>query len=460
MSQSLLPSSLQNLLGVRQAESLSESASVDGRSRTGFFLSVGFILLAVLGPFIASLTSEGAAEGSSFRQISYSVVLVAVFILAAPWRRGWRMIAMPLPMLVALGWCWISVIWAIEPGISFRRLLLTTIVIWTVFIIAHSQGYRKTADALRVALTLTLVLNYLTVWIVPDVGIHLGIDSWLVTALAGNWRGIMTHKNFAGAACAITILLFLFDAKHINARIRGAVLLAAGYFLYRSASKTSMGMVVLSAAIGYGYSMLNRKLRIFLIPGAIIAICAIATFMTAYHDAISRLYMAPTAFTGRGQIWATLLLFLKDHPLGGSGFESFWNVGDGGPIYIYGHGYVTTITVGHNGYLDLLVTVGIPGMIMIVWAVMLWPLIQIVSSERISVEKGSLLCAMVLFCMGHNVTESSLFERDALTGVFAIFVAAFTYYSLPKNRKSGKSNAARHRAGSAVMAEMAARHGS
>jgi len=254
------------------------------------------------------------------------------------------------------------------------------------------------------------------------------------------------------------MLLFLFDAKHIYLWIRGAVLLAASFFLYRSVSKTSMGMAVLAAGIGYGYNILSRRLRVLLIPVGIVVICVVATFVSAYLDSLSNTYLSPTAFTGRGQIWAALLRYLQDHPLLGSGFGSFWNVGDSSPIFIYGHGYVTTVTVGHSGYLDLMCQVGVPGMLLIVAAVMVWPLIQIISSERISVEKGSLLCAMVLFCMGHNVTESSLFERDALTGMFAIFVAAFATYSLPKSRSRSSSNSQSRKAGNQVMAEVMARH--
>lgn len=454
MSQSLLSSSLLNQFGSRDAE----AEPLDRRALGQIALCAVFILLVVLGPFSATLTSDGAEEGSAFRQISYLLMFIAAIVSAAPWRRGWEKISMPIPMIVALVWCWASVFWAIEPAISVRRLLLTTLVIWTVFIIVHSVGYRRAIDGLRVGMVAALAINYLTVLAVPQVGIHLGTDP-ASTALAGNWRGIMTHKNFAGAACAITILLFLLDAKHINVKIRVAVVLAATYFVYRSVSKTSIGMTVLAATIGYGYNLLNRQLRLLLIPLAIIVICAVATFTSAYHDVATRAYMDPTSFTGRGQIWAMLIRYITDHPLLGAGFESFWGVGTSSPSFTYGKGFVTTITVGHNGYLDLLATVGIPGLLLIVAAAIVWPLIQVITNERISRGKGGLLCAMILFCMGHNVTESSLFERDALTGVFTIFVAAFAAYTLSGARKSRKSNKKSRQAGDDIMAQMRSRHG-
>lgn len=454
MSQTLLPSSLLSQLGERQADTSSPLSLSDRRTLTGMILCVGLVCLSVLGPYIAMMTSEGASEGSSVRQFSYLVLLAAVLIWAAPWRKGVRVIAVPLPLLAALVWCWLSVIWAIEPEIALRRLLLTTSVIWSVCILVHGNGYRKSVDALRIAMLIILIINYLTVWLAPEIGMHLGLDSWVGTALAGNWRGLTTHKNFAGAASALCLLLFLFDAKHIDFRIRVAVLLAASIFLYNSMSKTSMGMVGLSAVIGFSYNSIDRKLRQFLLPIGLLVICALATYSSAYLDVINRLYMAPTSFTGRGKIWSALMLYAKDHPFLGAGFESFWNIGFSSPIFIYGHGYETTVTVGHNGYLDLLITVGIPGLLLIVWGTLLWPLLRVISNERIDAAKGTLLCALILFCAGHNVTESSLFERDAFTGVFAIFAAAFASYTLPKPGKGRRRRSRAARAGNDIMAEM------
>lgn len=459
MSQSLLPSALLRQLGEQKTETASPLPFLADRwAVVGMALCVVLVCLTVFGPFIALVTSEGSTEGSSVRQFSYLLILGAVLVWAAPWRRGIRSIAMPVPLGVALGWCTISLFWAVEPEIAFRRLLLTASVIWSVCILVQGNGFRKTVDSLRMAMVIILIVNYLTVWQAPEVGIHLGIDSWVGTAVAGNWRGLTTHKNFAGAASALCILLFLFDARHIDWRIRSAVLLGAAYFLYQSMSKTSMGMVVLAAFLGYSYNAIPRKWRQFLLPVGVLISCAVATYTSAYVDAISRLYLEPTAFTGRGQIWSTLMLYAKDHAMLGSGFESFWNIGDSSPIYIYGQGYVTTVTVGHNGYLDLLVTVGVPGVLLIVWGVLLWPLLKIISNERLEQGKGALLCALLLFCAGHNVTESSLFERDAFTGVFAVFVAAFAAYTLPKAGRGRKKRSRRAaKAGQELMAELQAR---
>lgn len=463
MTQPILPTALLSQLGERaeaEAEVVETRPAVDNRALVGVLLGVVLMILATLGPFIATATSEGASEGSSFRQFAYVLLLGAVLVWAAPWRRGYKYIAVPLPIALALVWCWLSLGWAIEPGIAFRRLLLTTCVIWSACILVHCNGYRRNLNALRIAMVIVLVINFLAVWYEPEVGIHLGNDLKAGTSVAGNWRGLTTHKNFAGAASALCILLFLFDARAIKLPVRAGVIAAASLFLYYSASKTSIGMLILASVLGYFYNRIATRFRRFVIPVLVVIICIVAAYGSMYTDSVARLYLQPTAFTGRGQIWSALYLYAQTHALLGAGFSSFWNIGGDSPIFIYGTGYTTMVTVGHNGYLDLLVTVGWPGALLIVWAVLMWPLIRVVSMDRLDPAKGAMLCSMLLFCIGHNVTESSLFERDSFVGLFAVFAASFATYSISRSRSS--SGKRRHSSSSAsagqnLMAQMKAR---
>ncbi len=53
------------------------------------------------------------------------------------------------------------------------------------------------------------------------------------------------HKNNAGSLCAFTIFYFLLDVKKLNVIVRLGVVLAAGYFLYRTNSKTSLSLTIM-----------------------------------------------------------------------------------------------------------------------------------------------------------------------------------------------------------------------
>lgn len=400
------------------------------------------LVMVLLAPLMTYNELPLTGEGSAVRQVGYVLILGLAVFGARPAVTRWKLIGMPVPVLLALGWCWISVAWAIEPDIALRRLFLTTVIVWTTFLIVQQAGYRSTLDIVRVVLVLALGANFATVFLDPATGIHMMKDSAVSTALIGNWRGFLVHKNFAGAACALTILLFLFDARKISPVLRVAVVLLAGYFLLRTQSKTSAGMAALALLAGLCFQFYSRRFRAYAIPSIAIVASLGWMVLSAYEDVLRFSYLAPSAFTGRGYIWNMLLKYAGDHLLTGAGFDSFWNIGAYSPVYQYGSGMLTQITVGHNGYLDLLVTIGLPGLILAVFCFVGWPLWRLLANESIPVEQGALITALIIFCMGHNVTESSLFSRDAFVGFFMALAAAFAQQAHRNKVRIGKRRSA------------------
>ncbi|PJN92824.1 hypothetical protein CNY89_26205, partial [Amaricoccus sp. HAR-UPW-R2A-40] len=55
----------------------------------------------------------------------------------------------------------------------------------------------------------------------------------------------------------------------------------------------------------------------------------------ASWDIISATLDRQDAFTGRTQIWSTILAYLRDHWPAGAGYGSFWNVGPDSPVFAY-----------------------------------------------------------------------------------------------------------------------------
>lgn len=418
-------------------------------ARVVFFAFVSLVLAA---PLMTLGDSAESGQGSLERQVGYLLLWGCSLIIVWSPSRPLDIFKFPIPLLVALGWCAISITWAINPETSFRRFILTIVVMWTVFLQVQKFGYRDSVDMLRIALVVATIINYIVVFVNPTVGTHYLPDSSLYTADHGQWRGFMAHKNFAGAACAITILLFLFDAKHIKPALRIGAIVLAGVFLFKSESKTSAGMLGLAAASGYTFQWLGRNLRIYLVPLMAFGGSLLWFFLMTFKDALKANYLDPAAFTGRGQIWTALINYASDHLWLGSGFGSFWNIGGSSPIYAYGRGFVTEVTEGHDGYLDLLITVGLPGMLLAVFAMIVWPLFRLVLIQGLVTRQAALLITMLVFCMGHNVTESSIFERDMTVGLILTFILALSEYLISKAPVS-KGKAAKS-AGDDVMQQL------
>jgi O-antigen ligase len=389
--------------------------------------AIGAILfLTLLGPLMTISGLSMTGEGSPLRQQGYLLILLLTIVAMRPLSAPRRLLAVPVALLVALGWCWLSLVWAIEPSIAARRLVLTTVVIWTIFMATEQLGYERTLALLRVAVVLALIGNFIAVVGFPETGIH-HADEVYEKALVGNWRGIMAHKNFAGAACALTILLFTFDADRINKFVRGGVILAAIFFLVKSSSKTSMGVCAAAIAVGFLFQFYRARYRGAVVVAAFLAGAVGAAVYNVHQGTVTNALNDRTAFTGRTQIWWTLSNYIGDHPLLGAGYGSFWNIGGSSPVYQYATNWVRDIASGHNGFLDLTTQIGYPGIVLVVVGVLVWPLVRLFGSPAAQGPRGALIIGLLLFCIGHNMTESSLMDRDAIVEVFLMFAIALLW---------------------------------
>jgi hypothetical protein len=63
-----------------------------------------------------------------------------------------------------------------------------------------------------------------------------------------------------------------------------------------------------------------------------------------------------------------------------------------------------------------------------VFAMAVWPLGKLLASEDIAKGRGALISAMLMFCIGHNITESGLFERDGIVSTIFFFAVALAHY--------------------------------
>lgn len=380
----------------------------------------GFLSLSMAGPW---MTSIGGAMMSQYRTIGYLGLFIGAILSVRPWQQPQRLLALPWPIGAALLYCLLSLAWGLSFVDGLRKIVLTAIIAWSLFALIREIGAERTVVIMRGIMLALLVINLLVVALAPDVGFERG----------GQWRGAMGQKNWAGFACAITVLLCVFDAGRVPMPVRIAGGLGAAIFLVFSDSATSMGMCVFALVCGYLFKFLsNRHGRERLaapgwawLPLGVIALIFLTMAINPqpYFDMISD----PKAFTGRTQIWAALIKLYVDQPLTGVGFGSIWDIGDTRAISRYASGWVIEQSEGHNGYLDLLVQVGAPGTLLILFATLVWPLQRLLRGGDHPTR--SLGAALMAFCLGHNFTETTLFDRDSV-GQVTIMIAIALIWSV------------------------------
>lgn len=432
------------------------------RRRTGprpFLIPAAYILfvlltLMVVAPIITS-GGQNTGSGNVFRQVTYAILFAATLWTVGVFQQWRKLLIVPMTLMLAVGWCWLSLTWAIDPMISFRRLLLTTMIIWTIFLVVDDCGYDRTIKVLMIFLAALLVANYVAIAVSPS-AVHSLADS-MDKGLVGDWRGLLPQKNFTGAICAMTILIFTFGGQRMWPALRLGIIVATAYYLFRTQSKTSMGMLVTALLSGAIALRFKPKYRIALIPILLVGSIFAMLSSIKWWDEMLGPFQRKDALTGRAEIWPYLFNYAKDHPFTGSGYGSFWNIGENSPVYQYTKNWVSELGNGHNGYIDLLVQVGLPGLILAVVATIIAPAARLLSSSVVGRSQLALLVAMLVFCAGHNMTESSLLERDTIIEVFLMFAIALIGVVTRRSSKPVRAPSPERREGSSSRRRAAVR---
>jgi O-antigen ligase len=347
--------------------------------RDVLFLAVFFFILIGFYPF-QDLTvpppTEIAEGGNPLDQIGFTFLLVLLV--------GWVSLSQPArlkavirPALIAtLIWFAICVVTSSEPAASARRFVLTVIVlaIAGIFLLLP-RNQRHFGDLLAGGTLLILALCYFGIIFAPSVSIHQSLDAWQ-SQHAGSWRGLFNHKNQAGGVMAIFFFIGLFVMRTRSVIIGCLIASLSLVFLIFTFSKTSivllpMIMVISSVVI----AVKGRFLRVATALGGL-AMMILCSMGTVYFDSVRELLdilMLDTSFTGRTDIWRFALERLAERPLIGYGFSAYWGISSPvGYDMASISNWVTTTTDTHNAYLNIAVTTGIPGLIlMVIWIIVL-----------------------------------------------------------------------------------------
>jgi O-antigen ligase len=294
---------------------------------------------------------------------------------------------------------------------------------------------------LRLFLVAVLIANFLAVFGFPNVGMHAG---------TGQWRGLLANKNIAGIVCATTILIFAFDGKKVAPPLRFGIILAAIIFLYQTWSRTPLIILPFAWALGFGISYLRLapdRSRVFqnratVVVSVIFGLGFLALIvLTLQRDFLISLTDDIGALSLRNAIWRPMLLFYLDHPILGAGYGSYWDAGIAQTsVDAYkAQRWLSAVDQGHNGYLDLLVQTGLPGLVLAVSAAIAWPLIRFVPVVVKDSKKASMIFSILFMIIVENFTESSMFSGDVFGNFLLFIVLAMLHRFELKSKKSNRN---------------------
>ena len=335
------------------------------------------------------------------------------------------------------GWIATTVVLSVDPATSIKRFALTACVMAvtaTLMLLPKSQ--HELMRWFSIAALALLAVCYLGIMLAPHLSVHLATDIQ-EPQLAGNWRGAFGHKNVAASVMAMLVFLGIYIVRSGAFLSGGAVIGLASLFLFYSAGKSSLALTFVVLAL----TSLTGVVRAFwlravmlLSPLVLLVLLSIGTVMSDGLAEIAKMLPLDSSFTGRTEIWTFALQSLQLRLPTGYGFEAFWGT-DAIRNVPEGMEWAEYASHSHNGYLDTALSMGLPGLALLIVVLIIVPLRNFQAADR-GGNNGPLTMALLriwLFGLYLSSLESFFLDRADPTW-FTFLLAVFGLHYLARFR--------------------------
>lgn len=392
--------------------------------------SLVLVTVLVLSTPLLEMSGTISEGYKAYRHYGYGILAAAQITLVAllPKQRSIRIYLNPIAIFVL--WCCLSLLWTQHIDLTARRTLLLCLVYVSVFGSVCNLGYRSSLIILQSLLAVALFLNLAAVFAIPNVG----TQPW--PGSSDLWRGLMAHKNIAGMLSGVTLVIFGIGAGRMTPLLRYGIMAAALLLLVQSWSRTAMIALLPSVAVGVGVMLIGPRARHAIaaqrkalsiaasITTGFLVIVVLA--LTIERDLLVSLTDNASSVSLRSMIWRPMIQYYLDHAVFGSGYGAYWDASvRSESVEAYAsQRWLINVDQGHNGYLDLLVQTGFPGLMFALVVVIWWPLHRLVALAQRDPERAAVILSIVTFIVVENFTESSLLADDTLGNFFLLFALA------------------------------------
>ena len=391
----------------------------------GAFLSVA----TSLHPFASLADPQHITDvGDPLNQIGFS----ALFLAIGAWiyfNNPGRLTLLLRPALLAVvGWSVITVFTSWEPSLAARRLAFALVVMSiAAMLLLLPKNLRHFSNLLAAVALIALAGCYLGVLLAPNLAIHQATDL-VEPGLAGDWRGMFAHKNEAGSTMVLFLFIGLFVAR-VRSFMLGAFIVAlAATFLIFTHSKTALMLVLPVLLMSAIIARCRRPAAGVVVALAILAAINLfsigSIFFASIGDVLGAILPDPS-FTGRTDIWKFALQQVAERPITGYGFAAFWGTKEivyamaGSSVWEY------AAAQAHNSYLNLALTIGIPGSALAVLWLIVLPIIDYYrsSTDPANFALRQLFLRTCLYGACASAFESVFFQMGNVW--FLLLIAVF-----------------------------------
>lgn len=349
------------------------------------------------------------------------------------------------PMLMMLcAMSLLSTLWSIAPDVSIRRgVAVTATTLLGVYVAARfdwRDGLRLIAGVWFGLLAATLISGVIAPNFAVDHETH-----------AGAWTGGWWEKNQMGGHAARSAMMFAFlvwrDAAWRRAWIV-ALFLSMTLVVLSSSATALLGMMLGFAVLGAAWWMVKgRHAAIVLLWAMVVGAGGLAMIYAAAPGVMLKLIGKDPTLTGRTDIWEELIRAINVRPWLGYGYQAFWSK-ESEPRYWLQLAVDWAAPSGHNGWLDLAISLGLVGFVLFLldYLLSIWRAIAQATRAPAGVFALGVLAQLMLFSM----SESILLWQNSIIWATYCFVSA--RLALDAKRKVARSSSPVLMSGTTVRA--------
>ena len=384
-----------------------------------------------------TVVEEASQEGSPLDAAVFGILLLAALCVLA-WRRARtvRFLRANAPILLYFAYCAISVLWADDSFVAFKRWTKAIGDLAVVLVVLTDPS--PTAALRQVLSRIAFILLPLSVLFdkyYPDIGRHYNVWTWLPS-----YGGVTVFKNLLGITCLVGSLGSVWSLTTAYRERKGrdrifhmlphAVILAVGIYLFLTADSMTSFSCFVFGGILIALTTLKWVQRkpgaIHLLVVALIALPLAALFLPG-TDMVQSLGR-DASLTGRPRIWKAVIA-VADRPMTGAGFESFWAGDRLSTIWrmIDERGIIEA----HNGYLEVYLNLGWIGVTLLA-VVIVNGYRNVITLFRRDQQAGSIRLAFFVVGIVFSFTEAG-FRMMSL--VWIAFLLSATAVPLAQRRK-------------------------
>jgi O-antigen ligase len=353
--------------------------------------------------------------------------LLAEYLLL--WRRNWM-----LAVFIVVAFA--SVLWSVSASATFYRASALLFASLIGAYLGTRYAVKELLDILFQFGTILLILCFALASFLPIVGVM----DW--EPYNGAWRGIFWHKNQFGGLAALFNFVFLILLLNDMGRQRGRLALYAVFYLfslvviYFSESVAGYLLCIIMGfctVLAFFWLRVRHRLKPIHYYGALGTGGLAAAILLLNLEFVFGLFNRSTSLTGRIPLWIYLIqeVFARS-PWLGHGFGALWSLTSFRLETSEAVNWGLPVAIGDNGFLDILLHVGLLGFIPFLGVLLKW----IVQSGKFAYRHVSITAFFPLLLAIYMVVANISFSFFLETETFLWLVLVATLFFITKEQEA------------------------